>query len=114
MAALVLQELTRLGFDKGLCFEKTDATVTSGYKAYLIPNEVREQVLVSVTINSAGDYTATYTLSSAADMAAGTHRTFDVFGAAQTTAQDFELPASVSAVIITVNSGSINIEVRAK
>lgn len=115
MAALTTQTLDKISFGNALTWEKKDSAVTSGYKAYLIPNEARHSVAVYVKVNTAANFNIAYTIDSLAAMAAGTHQTVDVFGSAQTASIDVELSPAVSAVIVTMNSGtSIDIIVRAK
>jgi hypothetical protein len=115
MAALTLQSLDKVSFGNALTWEKKDSAVTSGYKAYLIPNEVREGVAVHVTINSAGNFNIAYLIDSDQAMTAGTQETpVDAFGSAQTASVDVKLSPLVRAVVVTLNSGSIDIVVRAK
>ena len=115
MAALTLQTLDKVSYGNALTWEKKDAAVSSGYKAYLIPAEVREGVAVHIVVNTAANFNVTYTMNSKQLMDAGTHAVVDAFGAAQTASVDLELSPLVSAVIVTINSGtSIDIIVRAK
>lgn len=115
MAALTLTELTHLQTHPGTYSGIGKATITAaGYTAFRIPEQARETLIGSVTVNTAGEYAVTYSMSDDADFAAGTHRVFDVFGANQTSSQDFELPVGIRAVIVTWVSGSVTVEVSAK
>jgi len=116
MAAITLQTLDKVSFGNALAWEKKDAAVASGYKAYLIPAEVKEGVVVHVVVNSAANYNIAYSIDSQQALAAGTQATpVDAFGAAQTATVDVKLSPLVRAVVVTFNSGtSIDIIVRAK
>lgn len=111
MPALVLTELTKVSYSPAKYEKKEVEFATPGYKAFRIPLDAKNRVLVLIDVNTAAEYKCEYTLSDGADMNAGTHRVRDVFGVNQTVDQDFELPGGVSAVIITLVSGSIDIEV---
>jgi len=115
MAALTLTELTHLQTHPGTYSGIGKATITAaGYTAFKIPEQARNPVIGSVTVNTAGEYKVEYSMSSDADFAAGTYRVIDIFGANQTTTQDFEMPPPVRAIIVTWVSGSITVEVSAK
>lgn len=111
MPALVLTELTKVSYSPAKYEKKEVAFATAGYKAFRIPIDVKTKILVLVDVNTAAEYSIQYTLSDGADMAQGTHRTRDVFGVNQTIDRDVEIPAGPSAVIVTLVSGSIDIEV---
>lgn len=111
MAALVLTELIKVSYSPVRYEKKEVALATPGYKAYRIPFDVKSKILVLVDVNTAAEYKIEYVLSDGADMAQGTHRTRDVFGVNQTIDRDVEIPAGPSAVIVTLVSGSIDIEV---
>jgi len=114
MAALTLQTLDKVSFGNALTWEKKDSAVTSGYKAYLIPNEVKEGVWVRVKVNTAANFSIGYVGDSDQAMALGTHEVVDALGVAQTASIDVKLNSLVRAAVVTLNSGSIDITVRAK
>lgn len=93
-------------------YESEVSAVTSRNRAWVIPFDAGENIFCSVFVNTAAEYKAEYSYSSGARLSAGTYRAKDVFGANQTTDQDFELPKGPSAIIITLVSGSIDVEVR--
>ncbi len=111
MPALVLTELIKVSYSPVRYEKKEVAFDEAGYKAFRIPIDVKTKILVLVDVNTAAEYSIQYTLSDGADMAQGTHRTRDVFGVNQTIDRDVEIPAGPSAVIVTLVSGSIDIEV---
>ena len=111
MPALTLTEMNKVSISPAKYEKKEVALATPGYKAYRIPLDAKTRILCLVDVNTAAEYKCEYSTSDGADFAAGTHRTRDVFGVNQTVDQDFELPGGVSAVIITLVSGSIDIEV---
>lgn len=113
MAALTLTSLTEVAHNPYHGIGKSTIT-EAGYTAFKIPPQVVNTAIGSVTVNTAGEYKVEYSMSDDADFAAGTHRVFDVFGANQTSSQDFELPPAVRAVIVTWVSGSVTVEVSAK
>lgn len=115
MAALTLQTLDKVSYGNALTWYKKDSAVSSGYKAYLIPNEVKSGVWVRVKVNTAANFNIGYVGDSEQVMAAGTHEIVDALGSAQTASIDVKLNELVGAVVVTFNSGtSIDITVRAK
>ena len=115
MPGLVFETLSKVSINPAI-YAKKNAEVTSGYRAYLIPSDVAPDgyAYMKVKVNTAATWKAEYTLAEGAEMEAGTHDLTDIFGANQTTSQDFDVPSGVSAVIVTLVSGSIDIVVRMK
>jgi hypothetical protein len=111
MPALTFVEFNKVG-DSPSVYESEVAGVTSGNRAWVIPLDAGDTIFCAVFVNTAAEYKAEYSYSSGARLNAGTYRPKDVFGENQTTDQDFELPRGPSALIITLVSGSIDVEVR--
>lgn len=115
MPGLVFETLKKISISPPIYVKKNTA-ITAGYKAYAVPSDVDPSgyIYANVKVNTAAIWKAEYTLDEGEDMVAGTHELTDIFGANQTTSQDFDVPSGVSALIITVVSGSIDIRVRMK
>lgn len=115
MAALVATDLTQRGFgDAKVWRGKSLAIEEAGTTAFKVPDDAKLEIRVNVEINSAANFNCYYTISDDDELAAGSHRTVAAVAGAQTANVCFTVPVTATAVIIVLNSGSIDIEIQAK